>query len=111
MAAGAGLVRTCNVTCICLRTLKRWRREFKAAGNGIDRRKGSSRQVAHRLSAEECKRILLTCNEPKYELARIANPNRWSKSIRCWKQPDLVWINEPLATQQTRLQVALAKEA
>jgi len=65
-AAGAGLVRACNVTCICLRTLKRWRREFKAAGNGIDRRKGSSRQVAHRLSVEECKRILLTCNEPKY---------------------------------------------
>ena len=65
-AAGAGLVRACNVTCICLRTLKRWRREFKAAGNGIDRRKGSSRQVAHRLSVEECQRILLTCNEPKY---------------------------------------------
>ena len=46
-----------------------------------------------------------------YELARIANPKRWSRSIRCWKQPDLVWINEPLATQQTSLPVALAKEA
>jgi transposase InsO family protein len=46
-----------------------------------------------------------------YELARIANPNRWSRSIRCWKQPDLVWINEPLATEQTSLQVALVKEA
>jgi len=46
-----------------------------------------------------------------YEQARIANPKRWSRSIRCWKQPDLVWINEPLATQQTSLQVTLANEA
>ena len=46
-----------------------------------------------------------------YELARIANPKRWSRSIRCWKQPDLVWINEPLEAQQTSLQVALAREA
>ena len=58
-AAGAGLVRACDVTCICLRTLKRWRREFKADGNGIDRRKGSTRKVAHRLSVEEGQRILL----------------------------------------------------
>ena len=65
-AAGAGLVRACDVTCICLRTLKRWRREFKTAGNGVDRRKGSSRHVSHRLSVEEGQRILLTCNEPKY---------------------------------------------
>lgn len=61
-AAGAGYARACNVTCICLRTLKRWRREFKAAGNGVDRRKGSTRKVAHRLSLEEGQRILLTCN-------------------------------------------------
>ena len=54
------------MTCICLRTLKRWRREFKADGNGIGRRRGSSRQVAHRLRAEECQRILVMCNEPKY---------------------------------------------
>ena len=46
-----------------------------------------------------------------YEQARLANPKRWSRSIRCWKQPDLVWINEPLATQQTSLQVTLASEA
>ena len=65
-AAGAGYARACDVTCICLRTLKRWRREFKANGNGVDRRKGSSRKVAHRLSVEEGQRILLTCNEPKY---------------------------------------------
>jgi hypothetical protein len=38
-------------------------------------------------------------------------PKRWSRSIRCWKQPDLNWINEPIATQQTSLPVTLAKEA
>jgi hypothetical protein len=60
-----GLVRACDVIGICLRTLKRWQREFKANGNGIDRRIGSS-HVAHRLSVEKCPRILITCNEPKY---------------------------------------------
>jgi len=55
-----------NLSCICLRTFKRWRREFKADGNGVDRRKGSSRHVSQRLSVEECQTILLTCNEPKY---------------------------------------------
>ena len=46
-----------------------------------------------------------------YELAQFVNPKRWSRSICCWKQPDLVWINEPLATQQTSPQVTLAREA
>ena len=46
-----------------------------------------------------------------YELARIANPNRWSRSIRCWKQPDLVWINGTLKALETSLQVTLACEA
>ena len=30
-----------------------------------------------------------------YEQTRRQNPKRWSKSIRCWFQPDSVWINEP----------------
>jgi len=53
------------------------------------------------------------CKKPAdvYEQARLANPKGWSRSIRCWKRPDLVWINEPLATQQTSLQVTLAREA
>ena len=66
IAAGAGLMRACDVTRICLRTFKRWRRDFKADGNGVDRRKGSTRKVAHRLCVEEGQRILLTRNEPKY---------------------------------------------
>ena len=41
----------------------------------------------------------------------IANPKPWSRSIRCWKQPDLIWINELIATQQTNLKVTLAREA
>jgi transposase InsO family protein len=35
-------------------------------GDGVDRRKGSSRFVSHRLKEEERRRILLTCNQPEY---------------------------------------------
>jgi hypothetical protein len=44
-----------------------------------------------------------------YELTRIANPKRWSRSIRCWKQPELVWINPPaddLVAQTAKLELA-----
>ena len=64
--AGASLFSACRELGISLRTLKRWRCEFKSDGSGEDGRKGSPRQVAHRLSEEERKRILFTCNEPKY---------------------------------------------
>lgn len=30
-----------------------------------------------------------------YEQARRAHPRRWSRSTRCWKQPEVVWINPP----------------
>jgi hypothetical protein len=30
-----------------------------------------------------------------YETARRANPSRWSRSTRCWRQPEEVWINKP----------------
>jgi len=49
-----------------LTTLQRWRRQFAGNGDGVDRRKGSFRHVAHRLSEEERQRILLTCNEPEF---------------------------------------------
>ena len=64
--AGAGLVSACGEIGICLRTLKRWRKAFRGDGDGEDGRKGSPRQVAHRLSEEERQRILLTCNQPEY---------------------------------------------
>jgi hypothetical protein len=49
-----------------LTTLQRWRRQFAGDGDGIDRRKGSHRHEAHRLSEQERQRILLTCNEPEF---------------------------------------------
>ena len=51
---------------IGLTTLQRWRRQFAGARDVVDRRKGSHRYVAHRLSEEERQRILLTCNEPEF---------------------------------------------
>ena len=30
-----------------------------------------------------------------YEEARQRNPRRWSRAIRCWRQPEVVWINPP----------------
>jgi transposase InsO family protein len=30
-----------------------------------------------------------------YEQARQRHPRRWSRSARCWHQPDVVWINPP----------------
>ena len=30
-----------------------------------------------------------------YEQARERYPRRWSRSVRCWQQPGVVWINEP----------------
>jgi transposase InsO family protein len=30
-----------------------------------------------------------------YERARQRNPRRWSRSTRCWRQPEVVWINPP----------------
>ncbi len=30
-----------------------------------------------------------------YEQARRRHPRRWSRSIRCWRQLEVVWINQP----------------
>jgi hypothetical protein len=30
-----------------------------------------------------------------YEKSRQAHPRRWSRSTRCWRQPEEVWINKP----------------
>jgi putative transposase len=56
----------CGEFGMSLRTLKRWRKAFGGDGDGKDRRKGSPRAVAHRLSEEERQRILLSCNQPEY---------------------------------------------
>jgi len=66
IAAGARESVLAMLMGVGLTMLQRWRRQFAGDKDGDDRRKGSSRHVSHRLSAEECQRILLTCNEPKY---------------------------------------------
>ena len=30
-----------------------------------------------------------------YEQARQRHPRRWSRATRCWRQPEVVWINPP----------------
>ena len=66
IAAGARARQLALLLGIGLTTLQRWRRQFAGAGDVVDRRKGSSRHVPHRLSEEERQRILLTCNEPEF---------------------------------------------
>ena len=66
MANGARARELALLLGVGLTTLQRWRRQFAGDGDGVDRRKGSCRNVAHRLSEEERQRILLTCNEPEF---------------------------------------------
>ena len=65
MANGARARELTMLLGVGLTTLQRWRRHFAGDGDGVDRRKGSYRHVAHRLSEEERQQILLTCNEPE----------------------------------------------
>jgi putative transposase len=53
MADGARAHELAVLLGVGLTTLQRWRRQFAGAGDGVDRRKGSHRHVAHRLSEEE----------------------------------------------------------
>ena len=44
-----------------------------------------------------------------YELAHIANPRRRTGAPRCWRQPEVVWINPPaddFITQTAKLKLA-----
>ena len=66
MANGARARELALLLGVGLTTLQRWRRQFAGDGDGVDRRKGSCRHVAHRLREEERQRILLTCNEPEF---------------------------------------------
>jgi len=66
ITAGARARQLALLLGVGLTTLQRWRRQFAGDGGGVDRRKGSSRHVAHRLSEEERQRILLACNEPEF---------------------------------------------
>jgi len=35
-----------------------------------------------------------------HERAYALHPTRWSRHIRCWKQPEDVWINQPRPIHQ-----------
>ncbi len=66
VAAGARAHKVAELLEVGLTTLQRWRRQFAAVGDGLDRRKGNHRLVSHRLSDEERQRILFTCNQPEF---------------------------------------------
>jgi transposase InsO family protein len=46
-----------------------------------------------------------------YEKARQKNPRRWSRSTRCWRQPEVVWINKPAEEPKSTLAVPLIQVA
>jgi transposase InsO family protein len=46
-----------------------------------------------------------------YETARQANPTRWSRSTRCWRQPDKVWINKSIEEPNPILELPLIQAA
>jgi hypothetical protein len=46
-----------------------------------------------------------------YEKARRANPTRWSRSTRCWRQPEEVWINKPPEENELALELPLIQAA
>ena len=70
VATGAWPTGVADLLGVGLFTLQRWRRQFAGDGDGLDGRKGSPRQVYHRLTDEERHRILLTCNQPEFAALR-----------------------------------------
>ena len=66
VAAGARAHKVAELLGVGPTTLQRWRRQFAADGDGLDRRKGCPRHVSHRLNEEERQRILFTCNQPEF---------------------------------------------
>ena len=46
-----------------------------------------------------------------YEKARRAHPTRWSRHIRCWHQPEEVWINKPIDETNPILELPLIEAA
>lgn len=46
-----------------------------------------------------------------YEIARRANPKRWSRHTRCWRQPDEVWINKPIEEPNPMVELPLIQAA
>ena len=51
------------------------------------------------------------CRLCAYETARRSNPTRWSRSTRCWRQPEEMWINKPTEEPDPILALALIQIA
>ena len=65
----------------------------------------------HNHQHRHCGKAIEICRQRSrvYELARIANPRRWTGAPRCWRQPEVVWINPPaddFITQTAKLKLA-----
>jgi hypothetical protein len=45
------------------------------------------------------------------EKARQKHPRRWSRSTRCWRQPEVAWINKPPGEPQSALAVPTTQAA
>lgn len=62
--AGARTHKACEVLCISVRTLRRWR----AAGCALaDQRKGAAKRCSHALDEHDRRRILDVCNQPAHQ--------------------------------------------
>ena len=46
-----------------------------------------------------------------YENARRTNPTRCSRHTRCWRQPDVAWINKPTEEPKPTLALPLIQTA
>ena len=71
---GVSIKAIADLIGICSRTLRRWSLDLHTQGYSfgegfahiLDRRKGSPREVAHRLTAEERQRVIETINDPRF---------------------------------------------
>ena len=63
---GVSIKAIADLIGICSRTLRRWGLDLRAQGFSVDRRRGSPREVAHRLTAEERQRVIETINDPRF---------------------------------------------
>jgi putative transposase len=66
VAAGARAAPACGVLGLTARTLRRWRALAGSDSGLVDRRTGTARVPANRLSPEEQEAILAVCNAPEY---------------------------------------------
>jgi putative transposase len=69
VTAGARQHKACEVIEIDPRTLRRWQKQLQEEHNLKDRRKelAASRTPSNKLTEEERKQIIETCNQPKYK--------------------------------------------